>query len=122
MQSVAKRWSTPRSGLGATAWVLIGAVHAEGGDVRTLASELVDELYDYAEGTVFFKPTLGLRKNTFRSTKQGAISYFVGGEGEKPGKRAEHKKCPDEPGEVEGRWDGGLEKAFNNSVTTARLL
>ena len=86
MQSVAKRWSTPRSGLGATAWVLIGAVHAEGGDVRTLASELVDELYDYAEGTVFFKPTLGLGKTAFRSSKQGAISYFVGGEAVKPQK------------------------------------
>jgi hypothetical protein len=46
----------------------------------------LDELYDYAEGTVFFKPTLGLGKNTFRSTKQGAISYFVGGEGVKPQK------------------------------------
>ena len=101
--------------------VLIGAVHAEGGDVRTVASELVEELYDYAEGTVFFTPTLA-GKNTFRSTKQGAISYFVGGEGVKPGKRTEHKKCPAEPGEVEGRWDGGLEKAFNNPVTTARLL
>jgi hypothetical protein len=29
--------------------------------VRTVASELVDELYDYAEGTVFFKPTLAER-------------------------------------------------------------
>jgi hypothetical protein len=48
--------------------------------------ERLDELYDYAEGTVFFKPTLGLGKNTFRSTKQGAISYFVGGEGVKPQK------------------------------------
>ena len=98
--------------------VLIGAFHAEGGDVRTVASELVDELYDYAEGTVFFKPTLGLGKNTFRSTKQGAISYFVGGEGVKPQKNRA-KKCPAEPGEVEGRWDGGLERAFNNPVTTA---
>ena len=67
--------------------MLIVAVHAEGGDVRTVASELVvDELYDYAEGTVFFKATLGLGKNTFRSTEQGAISYFVGGEGVKPQK------------------------------------
>jgi hypothetical protein len=42
-------------------------------------------------------------------------------EGVKPAKRTKHKKCPAEPGEVEGRWDGGLERAFNNSVTTARL-
>jgi hypothetical protein len=61
------------------ALVRIGAVHAEGGDFRTLASALIDDLYDYAEGTVFFKPTLAHGKNAFRSTKQGALSYFVAG-------------------------------------------
>jgi hypothetical protein len=60
--------------------VHIGAVHAEGGDVRAVAAALVDALYDYAEGAVFFKPTLAFGKNTFRSTRQGAISYFVGGD------------------------------------------
>ena len=64
--------------------MLIGAVHAQSGDVRTVASELVDELYDYAEGTVFFKPTLAFGKNSFRSTKKGAISYFVGGDPDFP--------------------------------------
>src|ERR1700688_933148 len=51
----------------------IGAVDAEGGDVRTATGDLVDALYDYAEGTVFFKPTLAFGKNTFRSTRRGAI-------------------------------------------------
>jgi hypothetical protein len=60
--------------------VRIGAVHAEGGDFRAVASALIDQLYDYAEGTVFFKPTLAFGANTFRSTKQGALSYFVGGD------------------------------------------
>ena len=60
--------------------VHIGVVDAEGGDVRAAASTLVDALYDYAEGTVFFKPTLAFGKNTFRSTRQGAISYFVAGD------------------------------------------
>jgi hypothetical protein len=64
--------------------VQIGAVDAGGGDVRKAASDVVDALYDYAEGTVFFKPTLAFGKNTFRSTRRGAISYFVGGDPEFP--------------------------------------
>src|SRR6516225_9577724 len=64
--------------------VHIGAVDAEGGDARAAASALVEALYDYAEGTVFFKPTLAFGKNTFRSTKQGAIPYFVGGDPDFP--------------------------------------
>ena len=64
--------------------VHIGAVDAEGGDVRGAASALVDALYDYEEGTVFFKPTLAFGKNTFRSTRRGAISYFVSGDPDFP--------------------------------------
>jgi hypothetical protein len=66
------------------ALVRIGAVHAEGGDFHAVASGLIDGLYDYAEGTVFFKPTLAFGKNTFRSTKRGALSYFVGGDSDFP--------------------------------------
>ena len=62
------------------ALVHIGIVHAEGSDFRAVASALIDDLYDYAEGTVFFKPTLAFGKNAFRSTKRGALSYFVGGD------------------------------------------
>ena len=61
------------------ALVRIGAVHAEGGDFRALASAMIDDLYDYADGVVFFKPTLAFGKNAFRSAKTGALSYFVGG-------------------------------------------
>jgi hypothetical protein len=66
------------------ALVRIAAVHAEGGNFRTVASVLIDDLYDYAEGTVFFKPTLAFGKNAFRSTKQGALSYFVAGDPDFP--------------------------------------
>jgi hypothetical protein len=59
--------------------VKIGKVHKEGGDYQAVASQLIDDLYDYKEGQVFFKPTLAFGKNTFRSTKAGALSYFVGG-------------------------------------------
>ena len=64
--------------------VRIGEVDAQGGDVRAAASDLVDALYDYAEGTVFFKPTMAFGKNTFRNTRQGAISYFVAGDPDFP--------------------------------------
>jgi hypothetical protein len=66
------------------ALIHIGAVHAEGGDFRGIASALIDDLYDYAEGTVFFKPTLAYGRNAFRSTKRGALSYFVAGDLEFP--------------------------------------
>jgi hypothetical protein len=59
--------------------VKIGKVYKEGGDYKAVASQLVDDLYDYKEGKMFFKPTLAFGKNTFRSTKEGALSYIVGG-------------------------------------------
>src|SRR6516162_9530796 len=59
--------------------VKIGKVYKEGGDYKAVAGQLIDDLYDYKDGKVFFKPTLAFGKNTFRSTKEGALSYFVGG-------------------------------------------
>lgn len=58
----------------------IGKVHRAGGDVRAAAVALIDGLYDYAEGVVFFKPTLAHGHQTFRDTAKGALSYFVGGD------------------------------------------
>lgn len=57
----------------------IGTVYRQGGDYRAEAASVVDRLYDYKNGIVFFKPTLAHGKNTFRNTREGAISYFVGG-------------------------------------------
>jgi hypothetical protein len=59
--------------------VKIGRVHKEGGDYKAVAEQLITDLYDYDEGKVFFKPTLAFGPNTFRKTKAGALSYFVGG-------------------------------------------
>lgn len=66
------------------ALIRIGAVHAEGGNYRAATNSLIDDLYDYAEGIVFFKPTLAYGRNAFRSTKQGALSYFVAGDSDFP--------------------------------------
>jgi hypothetical protein len=60
--------------------VKISKVHKEGGDYKAAASQVIDDLYDYKEGKVFFKPTLATGKNTFRPTREGALSYFVGGD------------------------------------------
>jgi hypothetical protein len=66
-----------------TAWcdalITMGQVYSEDGDYKAVASRLIDELYDYKEGTVFFKPTLAFGANAFRSTKEGALSYFIAG-------------------------------------------
>jgi hypothetical protein len=62
------------------ALVAIGKTHEEGGDAKALASRVLSEAYDYDHGSVFFKPTLAYGENTFRSTKQGALAYFVGGD------------------------------------------
>ena len=59
--------------------VKIGSVYAEGGDYKAAAAGVIDSVYDYKEGKVFFKPTLAAGKNTFRPTRDGALSYFVGG-------------------------------------------
>ena len=59
--------------------VRIGKVYKEGGDYNSVANQVIDDLYDYKEGKVFFKPTLASGKNTFRPTHDGALSYFIGG-------------------------------------------
>ena len=66
------------------ALVKIGKVHADGGDYKAVANQAITDLYDYDKGKVFFKPTLSHGKNTFRPTKAGALSYFIGGNPEFP--------------------------------------
>ena len=61
------------------ALIKIGQVYSEGGDYKAVADRLIDDLYDYKDGTVFFKPTLAFGANAFRSTKEGALSYFIAG-------------------------------------------
>lgn len=42
------------------------------------ASAMIDQLYFFDFGEVLFKPTLSGGSQTFRPTKEGALSYFVG--------------------------------------------
>ena len=45
---------------------------------------MLSKAYDYDTGTVLFKPTLTFGAQTFRTTKQGALAYFVGGDSSYP--------------------------------------
>ena len=45
---------------------------------RTLAGNVLDAAYSYNLGPVLFKPTLASGEKTFRPTRKGALSYFVG--------------------------------------------
>merc|ERR1712039_572669 len=45
---------------------------------KKLAETIIDTAYGYNYGPVLFKPTLAGGSQTFRTTKEGALAYFVG--------------------------------------------
>ncbi len=45
---------------------------------KALAEKVIDEAYGYQFGSVLFKPTLTAAPQTFRTTRAGALAYFVG--------------------------------------------
>ena len=51
---------------------------------REIAEQTLDRLYGFELGPVLFKPTLSGGPQTFRLTKIGALSYFVGNDPEYP--------------------------------------
>ncbi len=44
-----------------------------------LAERVIDSAYGYQMGVVLFNPTLTVNPQTFRTTRAGALSYFLGG-------------------------------------------
>ena len=74
--------------------VEIGKVAKNKGDYKTVAGQIIDDLYDFKDGKVFFRPTLAFGKNTFRTTRDGALSYFVGG----------NKNFPEDTGFALKQW------------------
>lgn len=58
----------------------ISDAYETGGIVRAkqIASAFIDTVYGYDLGPVLFKPTRSGGEQTFRTTKNGALSYFVG--------------------------------------------
>merc|ERR1712039_440794 len=47
---------------------------------KKLAETIIEAAYGYKYGPVLFKPTLAGGSQTFRTTKEGALAYFVGGD------------------------------------------
>lgn len=47
---------------------------------KELAAKVIDSAYGYQFGPVLFKPTLTVAPQTFRTTRDGALAYFVGGD------------------------------------------
>lgn len=57
----------------------ISKAYAQNQDYKTIAGQVLDNLYNYSETAVSFKPTLTYGTNTFRTTREGAAAYFIGG-------------------------------------------
>lgn len=64
------------------ALVNISSTHAAQGQAaaKGLAEKVIDSAYGYQMGAVLFKPTLTVAPQTFRTTRAGALAYFVGGD------------------------------------------
>ena len=61
------------------------AYEAEGIDgARAVAESVLDAAYGYNLGPVLFKPTLASGEKTFRPTRKGALSYFIGHDADHP--------------------------------------
>ena len=71
-----------RAGVGGGSLLDIGAANAQGGQAaaKALAEKVIDTAYGSQMGPVLFKPTLTIAPQTFRTTRAGALSYFVGGD------------------------------------------
>ncbi len=68
------------------ALVSISRANAQGGQAaaKALAEQIIDAAYAYQMGAVLFKPTLTVAPQTFRTTRAGALAYFVGGDSNFP--------------------------------------
>lgn len=63
------------------ALVAISTTYEKSGQpaAKALAEKVIDTAYGYQLGSVLFKPTLTIAPQTFRTTREGALAYFVGG-------------------------------------------
>lgn len=61
------------------ALVAVSKAYEDGGidAAREIANNAIDAAYGYNLGPVLFKPTLASGEQTFRPTREGALSYFV---------------------------------------------
>merc|ERR1719440_477443 len=82
--------------------VNIAKAHTDGGEFVQAATDHINNLYNYGDSTVLFKPTLAAEEQ-FRPTFDKALSYFV----------ASNNACPEDKGfAIKGwtavRFDGDI--------------
>lgn len=82
----------------------ISRTYREGGDYRDVAETFIDDMYDFAEGKVFFRPTLAMAPQNFRTTREGALSYFIGEDDDFPEDEGFAKKPW-----IDARYDNAIE-------------
>ena len=60
--------------------ITISKAYDESGitQAKIIADDFLDDVYGFELGPVLFKPTLSGGAQTFRPTKEGALSYFIG--------------------------------------------
>jgi hypothetical protein len=69
----------------------------------TYADAFIDEMYDFSEGQVFFRPTLALAPQHFRTTRRGARAYFLG----------EDEQFPKDTGFIKYKW---ISARYHNEI------
>jgi hypothetical protein len=87
----------------------ISRLYREGGDYRGEAESFIDEVYDFAEGQVFFRPTLAMAPQNLRTTREGAISYFIG----------EDDDFPDDEGFAKKPW---ISARYDNAIEDSNAI
>lgn len=84
--------------------VKVSQEYKNGGNYRKKAQEFIDALYDFGgENRVFFRPTLAMAPQNFRTTKEGALAYFIG----------EDPEFPNDEGFIKKGW---ISATFDNEI------
>jgi hypothetical protein len=96
VQSAQREWGD--------AIVRLGQIHKHDGPIREEAIASIEQLYAIQDGGILFKPTLAA-KIPFRTTLEGALSYFIGG----------NPDFPEDGGFVRQPW---IAVRFDNQATT----
>ena len=79
MPILEKDLSTARTAWGNGLLEISKSFEADGIEMaRKVAGNMLDTLYGFDLGQVLFKPTLSSGSQTFRPTKEGALSYYTG--------------------------------------------
>lgn len=89
--------------------VAISRAYHSRSDYRCLAERFIDDRYDFEEGRVFFRPTLAAAPRNFRTTREGALSYFIG----------ENPRFPEDDGFAKKPWVGAR---YDNAIEGSNAI